>query len=176
VHQQHRGLPIVQHGGADAGFRTFLMHFPEERLGVLVLSNVADFNPGTMASRVAEAYLGDRMEPAPPPAPPAAPAEAFPAPEPAPFAGRYHSPELGVEWRIEAREGALTLVHPRHPDMALRAVAPDTFAVYAEAGTLPGAWSNGYFRLAFERDDAGAVRGLRANSGRVRHLRFARVE
>jgi CubicO group peptidase (beta-lactamase class C family) len=176
VHQDHRGLPILQHGGADAGFRTFLMYFPEERLGVLVLSNVADFNPATMASRVAEAFLGDRMEPPPSPTRPHAPAEAFAAPAPAPFAGRYHSPELGVEWRIEAREGALTLVHPRHPDMALRAVAPDTLAVYAEAGTLPGAWSNGYFRLAFERDGAGDVRGLRASSGRIRHLWFARVE
>jgi CubicO group peptidase (beta-lactamase class C family) len=176
VHQEHRGLPIVQHGGADAGFRAFLMYFPEECLGVLVLSNVADFNPGSMASRVAEVYLGDRMEPAPPPPPPPAPAEAYAPPPLAPFAGRYHSPELGVEWRIEERDGALTLVHPRHPDMGLRAVGPDTFAVYAEAGTLPGAWSSGYFRLALERDEAGAVRGMRASSGRIRHLWFARVE
>ena len=50
------------------------------------------------------------------------------------YAGSYFSPELGVRWRIEVREGALHLVRPgdalnlRDQDSELRPLAPQVFA------------------------------------------------
>lgn len=56
---EHRGRTTWSHGGSDAGFRSMVLHFPEERLGVVVLSNVGSFNPGRVAAQVADIYLGD---------------------------------------------------------------------------------------------------------------------
>jgi CubicO group peptidase (beta-lactamase class C family) len=58
VKGEHRGRTTWSHGGADAGFRSMVLHFPEEGLGVVVLSNLASFNPGRLAAAVADVYLG----------------------------------------------------------------------------------------------------------------------
>ena len=58
----YRGLTTWGHGGADAGFRTNVVYFPEERLGVVVLGNASSFDAGGMARRVAEVFLKHRME------------------------------------------------------------------------------------------------------------------
>jgi CubicO group peptidase (beta-lactamase class C family) len=62
VHGEHNGLPTVSHGGADAGFRSFVTRYPEQGLGVVVLSNLGNFNTGSIATRIAEIYLTDRFE------------------------------------------------------------------------------------------------------------------
>jgi CubicO group peptidase (beta-lactamase class C family) len=63
IHGEHRDEPMLQHGGADAGYRSYLAYFPERRLGVVVLSNLGAFNPGGMALRVADVFLGAEPEP-----------------------------------------------------------------------------------------------------------------
>ena len=65
AHDSFRGLASVGHGGADAGFRSYAIRFPEEGLSIAVLSNVASFNPGRTAHEVAAAYLQDVLEPEP---------------------------------------------------------------------------------------------------------------
>jgi CubicO group peptidase (beta-lactamase class C family) len=47
------------HSGGWAGFRSYLLHLPEERLGVVILSNAGDYNPGPPAYRIAQIVLGD---------------------------------------------------------------------------------------------------------------------
>jgi CubicO group peptidase (beta-lactamase class C family) len=61
VHGTHNGLPTLGHGGADAGYRSVFVRYPEQRFGISVLCNVATSNPTDLANRVAEIYLGDRM-------------------------------------------------------------------------------------------------------------------
>ena len=53
----HRGLRTISHNGADAGYRSAVVWFPDQELGVAVLSNLASFNPADIANRVAEVYL-----------------------------------------------------------------------------------------------------------------------
>lgn len=60
---RYRGLRTEGHGGADAGYRSSFLRFPDERLSVAVLCNFPAANPGRRAQRVAEAYLADVMEP-----------------------------------------------------------------------------------------------------------------
>jgi CubicO group peptidase (beta-lactamase class C family) len=71
----YRGLRTEGHGGADAGYRSQFLRFPDQHLGIAVLCNYPSANPGGRAQRVAEAYLGDLMDEAParPSADPAAP-------------------------------------------------------------------------------------------------------
>jgi CubicO group peptidase (beta-lactamase class C family) len=56
-HGQHRNLPTLAHSGSWAQFATFLLYFPEQRLGVVVLANSGAINPSRAAYDVADAYL-----------------------------------------------------------------------------------------------------------------------
>ncbi|HKJ03944.1 MAG TPA: serine hydrolase domain-containing protein [Longimicrobiales bacterium] len=59
----YRGLRTVGHGGADAGYRSNFLRFPDLSLTVVALCNFPSADPGGRSLRVAEAYLEDRMEP-----------------------------------------------------------------------------------------------------------------
>src|SRR5471032_1997772 len=43
--RSYRGLQTVEHGGADAGFRSNLLRFPEQHLSVVILANAGDVDP-----------------------------------------------------------------------------------------------------------------------------------
>lgn len=58
-----RGVPVVSHGGATAGYRAFLARYPEHRLDVALLCNSGSVNPAAISNRVAEIFLGDRLQP-----------------------------------------------------------------------------------------------------------------
>ena len=53
----YRGWRMVSHGGSWAGFRTYMARFPEQRLSVICLCNLADIDPGELATRVADIWL-----------------------------------------------------------------------------------------------------------------------
>jgi CubicO group peptidase (beta-lactamase class C family) len=58
---KYRGLPKISHAGGDAGFRSYVLWFPDLELGVAVLSNLAGVNPGQAAQKVAEVYAAGKM-------------------------------------------------------------------------------------------------------------------
>jgi len=60
---QYRSLRTVGHGGADAGFRSQILWFPDQRFGVVVLSNLGSFSPRTIARQVADIYLEAELGP-----------------------------------------------------------------------------------------------------------------
>ena len=62
-HGTYRGVPTVSHGGADAGYRSAFLRFPDQRLGVAVLCNLASANPTLLAQRVADVWLADLLKP-----------------------------------------------------------------------------------------------------------------
>lgn len=59
----YRGLNEIQHGGADAGYRSYLTRFPTENFAVIVFSNSAEFNTGGIAHKVVDIYLKDKLKP-----------------------------------------------------------------------------------------------------------------
>jgi CubicO group peptidase (beta-lactamase class C family) len=59
---KHKGLNQIQHGGADAGYRSYLGRFPDQNLAVMVFSNLAQSNPGSLALQVADLYLEDALK------------------------------------------------------------------------------------------------------------------
>jgi CubicO group peptidase (beta-lactamase class C family) len=70
THGRHRGVATVGHGGSDAGYRADFVRFPEHRLGVATLCNIATANPGALSRRVADLFLPGNL-PAAPAEPPA---------------------------------------------------------------------------------------------------------
>lgn len=58
VVDEHRGLPIVEHSGGDAGYSTHLVRFPQQHLSVTVLCNLNSVDAHALAMQTAEIYLG----------------------------------------------------------------------------------------------------------------------
>ena len=59
---EYKGLKTIGHSGADAGFRSDLLYFPEEKFGVAVLANLDSFQPGTLSRQIADIYLAGRLK------------------------------------------------------------------------------------------------------------------
>lgn len=119
---RYRGLRTVAHGGGDAGFRSHLLRFPDERFAVVVLANTPEIDAGRLARRVAGLYLEQSLEPVGTPnsgTVPEATGPHIPAPEAAApthdldlerlerFVGRYWSPATGDIREVRVVEGRL---------------------------------------------------------------------
>jgi CubicO group peptidase (beta-lactamase class C family) len=63
---KYKGLATVDHGGADAGYRSDLLRFPEEHFSVACLCNLAQTNPGQLTRQVADIYLAGKLREAKP--------------------------------------------------------------------------------------------------------------
>lgn len=55
----YNGRKVVSHGGADAGYRSQVLRFPEEKLSIIVLANNGSLNADEMAYSIADIYLGN---------------------------------------------------------------------------------------------------------------------
>jgi CubicO group peptidase (beta-lactamase class C family) len=80
------------------------------------------------------------------------------------YAGAYQSPELGATLRLSQRGDTLRLERDWQDPIRLRPLYRDGF--YAGGAGL----------IRFERDPRGRVSGFVLWAGRVRHLRFQRIE
>ncbi|MCX6143110.1 MAG: serine hydrolase [Ignavibacteriales bacterium] len=58
----YKGLDMISHGGAWAGYRAELIRFPKQKLSVVCLCNLATMDPSRLAQQVAEVYLTDQMK------------------------------------------------------------------------------------------------------------------
>jgi CubicO group peptidase (beta-lactamase class C family) len=165
----YRGRTTWGHSGSDAGFRAYAVHFPDERLGIVVLSNAANASPQRLAMQVADIFLGlpeATAQPALQQAGQQQPQQRTvwePGPEQLrAYTGDYYSPELGVIYTVVLRDDALFATHHRLADTRLGPAAEDTFRL---GGRI----------MRFERDAAGAVAGFRLTGSRVRDLAFHRM-
>lgn len=57
----YRGLSRISHGGSWVGFRSHYMRFPDQQFTVIVFCNLGRMNPGRLASKVADIWIGDAM-------------------------------------------------------------------------------------------------------------------
>jgi CubicO group peptidase (beta-lactamase class C family) len=59
IFNKYKGWRQFSHGGADAGYRTYLAVFPDLKMGFLVFSNLADFNTAERAYAMADLFIKD---------------------------------------------------------------------------------------------------------------------
>jgi CubicO group peptidase (beta-lactamase class C family) len=110
----YRGARVVGHGGADAGYRSYLGRFPAHDLSVVVLCNAASANPTALARSVADLVIGERLE-----VPRAASAarSASPPVRLEPLAGVYVHPVTGAPVFITLRDGSLVVGRSQGPTL-----------------------------------------------------------
>jgi CubicO group peptidase (beta-lactamase class C family) len=168
----YRGLPTVDHGGSMMGFRTAFLRFPTERTSVITLCNLGTIDPMEQARRVAEVVLEGRLGAAPvaeadtndgaDAAGSASPPRRATGP-PADYAGRYVSEELLATYELTVADGVLAVTRPGGTVQELTPLGEDRFRL------------DGGATVAFVRDGT-QVTAFILDAGRVRNLRFHRVE
>jgi CubicO group peptidase (beta-lactamase class C family) len=102
----HRGVWVIEHGGAAEGFLAHYLRMPGKGLEVVVLCNRGDVRPAAVADRLIEAVEGPILTPAPA----REPSRREAAPSGPLVPGRYLSDELAATWEIEVRDGTITAV------------------------------------------------------------------
>jgi len=62
VIDKDKGLPTIGHGGADAGYRSDMIRYPEQHFSVAVLCNSAEADPSGLAGQVADIVLAKEFK------------------------------------------------------------------------------------------------------------------
>lgn len=102
----YRGARLIGHGGADAGYRTYLGRFPAHGLSVVVLCNAANANPAAHTRGLADLFIRREL---------AAPVPLTPSPAKvllgalSRYAGVYVSPTTGFPTFVTLRRDTLIL-------------------------------------------------------------------
>jgi CubicO group peptidase (beta-lactamase class C family) len=118
---EYRGLRIVEHSGADAGYRSHLIRFPGQHFSVAILCNLGAMIPSELTRRVADVYLADDF-----------PEERkvvqfmeFPEEQVARRMGVYYNASTASTRRLEFKDGKL--LFPLRGGIELLPVAEDHF-------------------------------------------------
>jgi CubicO group peptidase (beta-lactamase class C family) len=109
---KYKGLPTVDHSGADAGYRSDMERFPDQHFSAAVLCNFADTNPNALVHQVADIVLAKDFktsEPAPTKEKTKAPAIPLTPDQMAAIAGTYWRREDDVFRTILVKDGKLQI-------------------------------------------------------------------
>ena len=124
----YKGLTQIQHGGADAGYRSFLGRFPEQDFAVAVVSNFGDSNPNGLAMQVVDLFLADQLtEPEAPEVPEEAPAITLGEDALKAFEGYYWFDQQKTYRQIVLKDGELIYSRPGGADTRLAPIGPSSF-------------------------------------------------
>jgi CubicO group peptidase (beta-lactamase class C family) len=129
---KYRGLPTVDHGGADAGYRSDLTRFPEQHFSAAVLCNAAETNPTGLVRQVADVVLAEEFK-----APEANPAKepvqssgaALTTEQMSAFSGLYWNREDDSFEKVLVKEGKLQINLGGDEVHTLRAFGPASFHI-----------------------------------------------
>ena len=124
-----------------------IMRFPDQRFTVVVLSNLAEFDPGGIATRVAAVYLGAQMT----------------HPQPRLIATAARDKLLGS---YELRPGVVVRVFTRGDSTVFEAPYLGRAVLAFDSDTSGFFSTNDAVRLCFRRN----------NDGTIRELQFDRVD
>jgi CubicO group peptidase (beta-lactamase class C family) len=92
---EYRGLPTAEHSGANFGYRSEYLRFPQQRFSAIVLCNLSSAAPVGLAHKIANLYLEGDL------ASPTSAARVLPgSPDPETFAGTYLDPDTKTIYRF----------------------------------------------------------------------------
>ncbi|HMJ64644.1 MAG TPA: serine hydrolase domain-containing protein, partial [Candidatus Binatia bacterium] len=133
----YHGARMISHGGAWAGYRSFVLHIPEKQFGVAILSNTSDMREAGIATKIADLYLG-HSSPAKKPAAPATNSIAAGKIEPTLWDAYLGTYRLGSGWLLEiTREGDHLNAQATHEDkFKMTPVSDTTFFVQAYGASV----------------------------------------
>jgi CubicO group peptidase (beta-lactamase class C family) len=174
----YRGLSVFEHDGRDAGFRSHLIRFPQPKLAVALLCNVAlpDSTPTySLVRKVADIYLANSaaaephasLSPEGPPLPTAASSA-----NPADYVGQYYSAEIDTTYSIVLLGSQLTLTRQKYGpvDLNPQLGTPDRFTIDNMSPPVLASVD-----VQFSRDKEGKIDGFRMTDRARENKRLARL-
>ncbi len=121
----YRGVKTFGHSGADAGYRSDFLCFPDQQFAVIIFCNFALMSPDGLSKKVADLYLAEHLG--------ANEAEAdtivLSEAQLAAKAGIYRNPVTGGTRYIELRDGQLVGVLAPDFALPLAATTPEHFVM-----------------------------------------------
>jgi CubicO group peptidase (beta-lactamase class C family) len=128
AHGKYRGLPTIDHGGADAGYRADLLRFPQQHFSVACLCNQAEINPSELTRKVADIYLAEHLK-EPPPARLESSAKPVSVPDErlSQYAGLYWKKDEERAMRILHKDGKLFLPESEEERLELAPLGDNRF-------------------------------------------------
>ena len=163
----HRGLKTISHSGGDAGYRSFVVWFPDQELGVAVLTGHASFDCSGCAFKVADAVLGNNLAAEPKKAPALTSAQTnrnyvkldsriFKQ-----FAGAYKL-DAGITANFYEKEGRFIAEVPGQGTTELHPLGTNRFLLETPSGELEfSAQKDGGMRLKFSHEGGSTINGER---------------
>jgi hypothetical protein len=164
----YRGLKTVSHGGALAGYRSFLLRFPEQNFSIVLLGNMGTMDIEKLSYSVANIFLEKKLTPIPivnsnnssndqtnnstP----------FIEKDLSQFEGTFYSEELEAKYKIyKIGEFLWCSINGRKPYF-LEAVEKDKFIM------------DGYEQIKFVRNDKNNITGFKIGDDRITKIDFNR--
>jgi CubicO group peptidase (beta-lactamase class C family) len=123
---EYKGLKVVEHGGAWAGFRAGIVRFPDEKFSVICLANLGTMDPSGLCFKVADIYLAGKLKEPEKKEEKKAEAAAVPEKDLALFVGNYQDAKFGRWLEITLKDGTLHAGTGRR-DRVLLPIEPMTF-------------------------------------------------
>jgi CubicO group peptidase (beta-lactamase class C family) len=131
VRWQHRGIPVISHGGHTAGYRAWLGRFPEHNLSIIALSNDEHYDILGTGLKIVEFYLKDQFTETPT-------MHSLPSPininktekytvTLRDFIGYYYSDELATGYSVNLQNDKLIMTHSRLSDIELTRIGDSKF-------------------------------------------------
>jgi CubicO group peptidase (beta-lactamase class C family) len=145
----YRRLPVVEHDGANFGYRTNILRFPQQKFTVVTLCNVSSADPASLSRKVAEFYLEKELQPAPA-------SVAGSGTDPVLFAGKYFETRTHYLVSFAAERGKLVL-----QGHVLAPVEGNRFEDPINGGTVAFSESNGRKTAAVTYNNAITFAGTR---------------
>ena len=121
--QNYRGLRTMWFSGASAGYRAYLLRFPEQHFSVACLCNLASVNRAKRTRAVSDLYLDRLMQPKE-----GSSVTNLTAQQLQRLTGTYRDARTREVWRVSIQAGKLWIDYEGRP-AELRALTPTEFEV-----------------------------------------------
>jgi CubicO group peptidase (beta-lactamase class C family) len=163
----YRGLKTVSHGGALAGYRSYLLRFPEQNVSIVILGNLNSIPIGKLPYDVADIILEKKLSPLSIQEKNLSSQnntvneqKVFEIEDFNQYTGVFFSEELNTNYRIISNDKQLCCSINSNPLMILKPISYDTFTM------------DDWEEIKFERNSKNMITGFRVSDGRITNLSF----
>lgn len=168
--RNYKGLTVYNHTGSDAGFKSYLGRFQDNKLSIILLSNDENFVAYKAGMDIAEFYLNDKFKKREKVTEIEKDAEEHTKSNfhtnLNDFEGKFQNNDLSSFFILKIINGKLTMTHNRLSDVQLTEVEKDKFT---GAITFSA-------EVNFERNKKGKITGLNITNFGATNVKFIKIK